>query len=95
MNPSKDASIYWQIVNQTILDFDECIREIWIEEKNASVESIEASKQEALRFLADERDRIMNLSKEEAIKEILKASKIENKIKTIQSVSENNILGLS
>jgi type II restriction enzyme len=94
MNPSKNANTYWQIVNRTILDYDTDIREIWIEEKKASVESIHISREEALCFLASERERIMKLSKEEAIKEVLKYSKIENKIKAIESVIDNGLLGL-
>jgi type II restriction enzyme len=81
-------------VNRTILDYDTDIREIWIEEKKASVESIHISREEALCFLASERERIMKLSKEEAIKEVLKYSKIENKIKAIESVIDNGLLGL-
>ncbi len=94
MNPSKDAATYWQIVNHLILDFDEKIRDLWKEEKRASIESIHISKEEALSFLASERERIMKLSKEQAIKEVLKSSKIENKVKAIQSVVGNNLLGL-
>ncbi|MEE4358118.1 MAG: HindIII family type II restriction endonuclease [Desulfococcaceae bacterium] len=94
MNPSKDANVYWQIVNGTMLDFDDNISEIWIEEKKASIESIYISREEALCFLASERERIMKLSKEEAIKEILKSSKIENKIKAIESVFDNGLLGI-
>ncbi len=94
MNPSKDAGIYWQTVNREILGFDRKIKEIWQEEKKASVESICISKQEALTFLAAERERIMRLSKQEAIREIIRHSKIENKIRAIRSVSDNGILGL-
>lgn len=94
MHPSKDANTYWQIVNRIIIDCDEVIRRIWQEEKRASVESIYISKKEALRFLASERKRIMRLSKEEAIREVLKSSKIENKIRAIKSVDDNGLLGL-
>lgn len=94
VNPSKDANIYWQIVNRTILDFDGDISKIWIEEKKASVESIYISKKEALCFLASERERIMKLSKEEAIKEVLKSSKTENKIRAVESVADNGLLGI-
>ena len=93
MNPSKDANAYWQAVNRTILQFDAGLREIWQEEKKASVEAIQVSREEALGFLAKERERIMKLSKEEAIREILQSSKIENKIKAINSVSDNGLLG--
>jgi uncharacterized protein (DUF2267 family) len=94
MNPSKDANAYWQAVNRTILDFDPKIRDIWQAEKRASTESIYISKDEALYFLALERERILKFSKEQAIKEVLKLSKIENKIKAINSVGNNELLGL-
>ncbi len=94
MNPSKDANIYWQTVNRKILDFDTVIRDLWQEEKKASLESIHISKEEALSFLSSERERIMRLSKEQAIREILKISRIENKIKAIKSVADNGLLAL-
>ena len=92
MNPSKNASVYWQSINRSMLDFDKKISKIWVEEKMAAIESICISQKEALCFLAQERERIMKLSKREAIKEVLKSSKIENKIKTIKSVTDNGIL---
>ena len=94
MNPSKDANLYWQVVNRKILDFDGKIAGIWKEEKQASVESIQISRDEALGFLASERERIMRLTKEQAIKEVLKASKLDNKIRAIRSVVDNGLLGL-
>ena len=94
MNPSKNANTYWQIVNRKILDFDTNISNIWQEEKQASVESIHISRKEALGFLAAERERIMRFSKEQAIKEVLRASKIENKIKAIESIADNGLLSL-
>ncbi len=93
MNPSKEACVYWQIINKKMLDFDKkIIGGIWQEEKIASAESIIISKKEALKFLSLERDRILRLSKEEAVKEVLKYSKIDNKIKAIESVADNGIL---
>ena len=94
MNPSKDANTYWQTVNRKFLDFDKKISNTWKDEKIASIESIVISKKEALRFLASERERIMKLSKEYAIKEVLKSSKIENKIKAIKSISDNGLFSL-
>ncbi len=94
MNPSKDANTYWQIVNRKMLDFDQKIAKIWKDEKRASIESIHISKEEAMGFLASERERIMRLSKEEAIKEVLKLNKIENKLGAVKSVSDNGLLGL-
>ena len=78
LHPSKDAILYWQTLNQRMLDFDELIREFWLEEKSATLEAIQISQNEALTFLATERERILKLSKDEAIQEVLKASKIDN-----------------
>lgn len=92
MNPSKNANAYWQIVNRKILNFDGGLSKIWKEEKQATIESIPILREEALGFLSLERERIMSLSKEEAIKEVLKSRKIENKIRAVKSVSDNGLL---
>ncbi len=94
MNPSKSANSYWQAVNRTLLDFDDIIGKIWREEKLASNESILISREEALTFLAAERERIMRLSRTEAIREVLKWKRLDSKIQTVQSVTRNGILNL-
>lgn len=94
MNPSKNANSYWQAVNRTLLDFDDIIGKIWREEKLASNESILISREEALTFLAAERERIMRLSRTEAIREVLKWRKVDSKIQTVRSVTRNGILSL-
>ena len=92
MHPSKNANSYWQAVNRTLLDFDDVIGKIWREEKLASNESILISREEALTFLAAERERIMRLSRTEAIREVLKWKRLDSKIQTVQSVTINGIL---
>jgi type II restriction enzyme len=94
MNPSKDASTYWQVLNRKFLDSDDSVAAIWREEKMASVESIKVARKEALTFLAGERERIMRLSREDAIKEVLKWRKIENRIRAVKSVADNGLLEL-
>ena len=95
MNPSKNADSYWQVVNRKMLDSDRELSNIWKDEKTASIESIGISKKEALIFLSTERERIMKLTKGEAIREVLKSSKIENKIKAITRVADNGLLSVS
>ena len=94
LNPSKDSVSYWQAINRQIVNFDRDLSQLWSEEKIAPTESIALAKEEALGYLASERERMMKLSKEEAIGEILKASKIENKVKAIESVSDNELLAV-
>ena len=92
MNPSKDAAAYWQAVNGAFLDSDGRLGSIWREEKIASVEAIELARDEALEFLAAERERIMRLSREEAIGEVIKWRKIENRVRAVRSVADNGLL---
>ena len=61
-------------------------------EKQAAVESIAVAKNEALTFLAKEREKIVRMSYEEAILELVRVHKIDSRIKTIKSVVSNNIL---
>jgi hypothetical protein len=92
LNPSKDATAYWQAINRVIINDDASLRDIWSDEKKASSESIILAKEEALQFFASERTRLMQLSREDAIKEVLRLSKIANKIRVIESVSDNGLL---
>ena len=94
MNPSKNAASYWQMVNRTLLNFDGVIGAIWRDEKLASNEAIRISKEEALTFLAAERERIMRLSRADAIKEVLKWRTLDNKVQKVQSVAKNDLLEL-
>ncbi len=92
MNPSNDALYYWQAVNRIITTQDETLAGIWQEEKLASLESIAISQREALEFLASERSRIMQLSHEQAINEVLKWRKVDNRIRAVESVTDNGLL---
>ena len=92
MNPSKDAVAYWQAVNGIFLGEDKELPAIWREEKVASTESISVARNEALRFLAAERERIMKLSREQAIREVIKWRKLENRVRAVKSVVDNGLL---
>ncbi len=94
MNPAKDATVYWQTVNRAFLGVDEALGGFWQEERVATCESIGIAKQEALGFLAAERERIMRLSHEEAIREVLAWRKLESRILAVESVADNGLLGV-
>lgn len=94
LNPSKNATDYWLAVNKTCLSFSKKIHPIWDVEKGVATESISIAKEEALTFLAQEREKIMRMSHEDALKELIKANKIESKIKTINAISDNGLFEL-
>ena len=94
LNPSKNATDYWLAVNKTILSFSKKIQPIWDIEKGVATESISIAKEEALTFLAQEREKIMRMSHKEALKELIKVHKIESRIKTINAISDNGLFTL-
>lgn len=94
LNPSKNATDYWLAVNKTILSFSKKIQPIWDIEKGVATESISIAKEEALTFLAQEREKIMRMSHKEALKELIKVQKIESRIKTINAISDNGLFTL-
>ena len=93
-NPSKDASSYWLAINRTMLGFSKSLEQLWRDEKAAAIESIAAAKEEALTFLAHEREKIMRMTHEEALFELVRVHKIESRMSVIRSLSDNNILGI-
>lgn len=94
INPTKSSIEYWLNLNKTMLDFSPILKELWKEEKIVTENSVNIAKRAALNFLARERERICRMNHNEAISELLKLTKIQNRITTIQSVSNNNILDM-
>ena len=92
MHPSDNAMNYWNTINQEIYSFSNDIRPLWLDEKRASEQSIEVGKEESLAYLALERERIARLSREEAVAQLLAASRIDSKIQTINRVTNNTQL---
>lgn len=94
LNPSKNATDYWLAINRTMLSFSKKIETLWSSEKEAATESISIAKEEALAFLAQEREKIMRMSHQEALKELIKVHKIESRIKTIKAISDNGLFNV-
>ena len=94
LHPSKSSNDYWLAINKTILTFSKKIENLWGIEKQVAKESIFIAKEEAITFLIKEREKIMRMSHEDALKELIKAHKIESKIKTINAISDNGLFNI-
>ena len=94
LHPSKDANAYWRAMNRTLLDFDPVISSLWQTEKRAAAESLVNAKEEGLLFLGLERSRIMRMSHEQALQELVKLHKLESRVKTITMLSQNKLMEL-
>ena len=77
-----------------MLSFSKKIEYLWSIEKGVATESISIAKEEALAFLAKEREKIMRMGHQEALKELMKVHKIESRIKIINSVSDNHLFNI-
>ena len=95
LNPSKNATDYWLAINKTMLSFSKKVEPLWNSEKEAATQSISIAKEEALTFLAQEREKIMRMSHKEALKELIKVHKIESRIKTINAISDNGLFNVT
>lgn len=93
MLPTKSANDYWQVVNGALLRRGD-LSEPWRIEKIALLESVEIARKEALMFLAEERQKIMRLSRQEAIREVLAGRRLDARIQAVESVSENGLLDI-
>lgn len=94
LNPSKNATNYWLAINKTILSFSQKIELIWNIEKEAATESISIAKEEALTFLAQEREKIMRMNHKEALEELIKVHKIENRFRKVKAIEDNGLFNI-
>ncbi len=78
-------------MNRAMLRFHEAVDPLWRKEKVAMVESLNILQEEALTFLAKEREQIMKMTREDAIKAPIADRNIDGRIKKIQAVADNGI----
>lgn len=95
LNPSKEAIAYWHQINNTMLGAHACISGLWQEEKIANLESIKAAKDEGLTALANERQRILQMTHSQAIQALINDKNIEGRTRVVSAVSDNGILYIS
>ena len=77
-----------------MLSYSDAIMPMWEYEKLATAESIVAAKEEALTMLAAERERVMRMSRDEAIRELVLDRNVDGREDKVRSVSDNGILSM-
>lgn len=91
LNVSNQALPYWQGTNQ-VMTSDQRLKEIWIEEKEATAESLIELKQEGLAFLSRERSRIMRLSHQEALNALIDFNRLGVKEQMIRDFKMTGVV---
>jgi len=95
LNASKDAVAYWQGLNRQMIGNDPTTIAIWSDEKRVAMDAMNYSKEEGLLYLANERKKLMGLSREQAISELLRVHNIDGRMTMIARVGDNGLLNLS
>ena len=93
LHPSKNAVDYWTGINRTLVKSLDKDANIWTTEKTSSIESLEAVKQESLRYLQSERNRLLALSHQEALDALIRSYRIDSRAAQIRSVEHGELLG--
>lgn len=75
-----------------MLDAHSAVGSFWQDEKIANIEAIAAAKEEGLTSLAMERQRILQMSHDEAIQALVRDKNIVGRNKMIEAVSDKGIL---
>lgn len=95
LNPTKDSTSYWSCINREMLGANAEMEPLWQRERLATLDCLAAAKEEALAAIANEREQIMRMSHEEAIKSLIQNRKMDGRERFIRTRSDNNILAIS
>lgn len=93
LHPGKNASDYWVGINQVLVSVLGANSDLWNQEKKASLAGLAVVKEEALQFLRSERTRLLRLSHQEALDELLRATGLTSRIQQVEQVEHGDLLG--
>jgi hypothetical protein len=81
---TKDAATYWSIVNKTVGQITGTKRETWQQAEQDLLAILPTQAEEQVLYWEREKARISKLPHDQAVKELIKALKIDRKITTIR-----------
>lgn len=92
LHPSKSAGDYWMGINRALVGALGVSVNLWAEEKKASLQALAMLKEEALGYLNSERFRILALSHQEAINELVRRAGLDSRITQVTGVEHGTLL---
>lgn len=93
LHPSKNAVDYWTSINRALVSSLSPDTELWTAEKTASIESLAAAKNESLRYLRIERNRLLGLTHQQAIEELIRKAGLDSRIQYVERIEHGPLLG--
>ena len=94
LHPSKSATDYWAGLNRSLLTSLENDSDLWTAEKTASLEALGVVKDESLRYLRSERNRLLGLSHQEALDELIRLAGLDSRIAKVERLEHGELLGV-
>ena len=92
LHPSKSAVDYWTGLNRALIVSLGHHVNLWTTEKILSQDTLAVLKMESLRHLAAERDRLLQLSHREALKQLLHMAGLDSRIRQVEGVQHGPLL---
>ncbi|MDE2986010.1 MAG: HindIII family type II restriction endonuclease [Gemmatimonadota bacterium] len=92
MNPSKSAQYYWSGVNRVLMDCLDSDIDLWQTEKRESERALEILKRESISHIVAERDKVLAMSHEEALAELVRVKRFDMRMDYIRRVRHGTLL---
>ena len=92
LHPSKSAVDYWTGINRALVNSLGSDIDLWKAEKIASQESLAIIKKESIRYLTVERDRLLSLSHQEALNELVQMAGFNSRIQKVERIQHGSLL---
>jgi hypothetical protein len=93
LHPSKSATDYWTGIHRSLMNSLKSDSDLWTTEKIASLEGLGVVKEESLRYLRLERNRLLGLSHQEALDELMRIAGLDSRIAQVERVEHGDLLG--
>ena len=92
LHPSKSAVDYWTGINRSFVNSLGKSSGLWTTEKTESLDALSAAKEESLRYLRAECNRLLGLSHQEALDELIHANGLDSRIAQVERIKHSNLL---
>ena len=94
LHPSKSAVDYWTGINRSLANVLGKHNDLWRTEKTASIEALDVAKDESLQSLRAARNRLLGLSHQEALEELIRVAGIDSRIAQVERIEHGDLLGV-
>ena len=92
MNPNKSAVDYWIGLNRALVSHLAADQDLWRTEKRESLRALEVVKQEAIADVVSERDKVLSMSHQDALAELVRVKRFDVRVDRIRGVRHGTLL---